>query len=65
LQLECKDAKDWMYFKKTLIKAYGNINPEQLASSKLGKLTQTSSMERYANKFHSLCAKIITLSMSV
>jgi hypothetical protein len=65
LQLEGKDAKDWVLFKEALIKAYGNVNPEQLARAKLAKLTQTSSVESYANKFQNLCAEIITLPMSV
>jgi hypothetical protein len=54
-----------MYFKEALIKAYRDVNPEQLARTKLGKLSQTSSVVSYANKFQNLCAKIIILPMSV
>ena len=60
LKLEGKDAKDWMYFKETLIKAYKNVNLEQLARTKLRKLTQTSSMESYINKFQNLSIEIIS-----
>jgi hypothetical protein len=56
LELEGKDAKVWMFFKDALIKAYGNINLEQLAHTKLSKLTHTSSVENYANKFQNLYA---------
>jgi hypothetical protein len=54
-----------MYFKEALIKAYRNINPKQLARTKLGKSIQTSSMESYTNNFQNLCAKTITLPVSI
>ena len=65
LELESKDSKDWIHFKEALIKAYGNINSEQLVRTKLGRLTQTSLVESFANKFQNLCTEITTLSMNI
>ena len=65
LELESKDSKDWIHFKEALINAYGNINPEQLAKTKLGRLTQTSLVESYTNKFQNLYIEITTLLMSI
>ena len=65
LELESKDSKDWIHFKEALIKAYGNINPKQLARIKLGRLIQISLVETFANKFQNLCAEITTLPMSI
>lgn len=65
LEREGKNPKEWLHFKEALTKAYGNVNPEQVARSKLGKLSQHSSVESYANEFQNLCAEIVTLPMSV
>ena len=35
------------------------------AHAKLGKLSQHSSIESYANEFQNLCAKVVTSPMSV
>ena len=46
-----------------------NIVNEQMkcrhVSAKLGKLSQHLSIESYANEFQNLCARIVTLPMSV
>ena len=54
-----------MHLKEALIKTYGNVNPEQVAHTKLTKLSQHSSVESYANEFQNLCAEVVTLPMSI
>lgn len=54
-----------MHFKEAITKAYGNVNPEQVARNKIGKLPRYSLVESYAHKFQKICAKFVTLFMSV
>ena len=65
LEKEGKNPKERVHFKEALTKTYGNINSAQVACTKLSKLFEHSLVESYANKFHNLCAKFFTLSMSV
>lgn len=55
LDAEGEDPREWIYFKKVLIKANGNVNPKHLARTKLGKLIET--IESIAYKFQNLCTE--------
>ena len=56
LEKEEKYIEEWVHFKETLTKAYGNVNPKQVAHTKLSKLSQDSLVENYPNEFQNLCA---------
>ena len=48
-----------MHFKELLTKAYGNVNPKQVARNKIGKLPQYSLVESYAHKFQTFVQKLL------
>ena len=54
----------WGNFRNALVKAYGNVNPEKIARSKLRGLSQTGTIEDYANDFQNLCAQIVSMHVS-
>jgi hypothetical protein len=65
LEASGQDNRLWKNFRQTLIRAYGNVLPEQVARNKLWNLTQKGSVEAYATEFQLLCAQIINLELSV
>ena len=60
LEREGKNLKEWIHFKEAFTKAYGNVNLEQVACTKLSKLSQHSLVKSYANEFQNVCAEIVT-----
>ena len=58
LERERNNPIEWVHFKEALIKAYGNVNHEQVACTKLDKLFEHLSVKSYANEIQNLCAKI-------
>jgi len=65
LEAAGQDIRLWKNFRQTLIRAYGNVFPEQVARNKLWNLTQKGSVEAYATEFQFLCAQISNLELSV
>ena len=65
LEATMQDNRLWKNFHQTLIRAYGNVLPEQVVRNKLWNLTQKGSVEAYATEFQLLCAQITNLELSV
>ena len=64
LEARGESVADWDKFRAAMIRAFGNVNLEQSARAKLRTLTQTGTVEEFANEFQNLCAQITEMPLS-
>lgn len=59
-----KDPTDWDVFKNTMVLAYGALDPEFIARTKISALRQTGSLESYVRELQMLFAELVHQPMT-
>jgi uncharacterized membrane protein YgcG len=59
-----KDPTDWDVFKDTMVLAYGALDPEFIARTKIAALRQTGSLESYVRELQMLFAELVHQPMT-